>query len=82
MRLNKISIERRPSYHKNAGQLEGEVEFESETGVITLRLTPSHVEQIINVCADSLVVVSKEVARELTAEIIEQSNLPQLENDA
>ncbi len=81
MRLNKISIERRQSYEKNPGQLEGEVEFGSETGVITLRLTPKHVEQIINICADSIVAVSKEVAQELTSEIIEQSNLPQLESD-
>ena len=82
MNLKRLEINKRESYQSNPGQLEGSIKFESDTGEITLRLTPDHIQQIINVCADSLVVVSKAVAEELTSNVIEASVKPLLEDQS
>ena len=67
-----LEIERQ-EWGPNKGILQGKIKFDSELGEIAMRLTPEHIQQILNVCADSLVSVSKEVATELTTTVIEQS---------
>ncbi len=69
----------RDTYGSTAGKVTGKIEFESEYGEVSLILTPEHCEQILRICADSLVQVSKEVATELTREVIEQDK-PMLED--
>ncbi len=79
MNLKELRIVRE-EYGQDKGKLLGKIKVDSQDGEITIRLTPKHIEQILRVCADSLVEVSKEVASELTSSMIEQSAVPLIES--
>ena len=64
-------------YFSDDNSLKGFVEFEGKGGKVTIELTQEHLRGVLAVVADGLVTASKEVANELTANIIEcaQENL-------
>ncbi len=69
MQLQKIYITR-DEYGPNKGRLSGKVEFTGQNGAVVLPLDDDLSKQVIAVCADSLVRASKDLANNLTAEII------------
>lgn len=56
-------------------KLTGTIQFENSLGEIQLNLSPEQISRILPVVADSLVASAKEVATELSATVIEQSQL-------
>jgi hypothetical protein len=68
MRLQKIYI-RRP--WNDEKRLEGSVEFAGKSGEISLHLTDELSRRVLEVVADELVASSRQVAQDLTREIIE-----------
>ena len=56
------------------GQYEARIKFSSEHGSVEAQLSPEHVSKVLNVVADALVNSARDVANNLTAEIITQSN--------
>lgn len=67
MKLEKIYI--RKPWSKGDGYT-GTVSFEGEDGTVELKLTPKHIDTILDLMADALVSSAKEVASNLTTEAI------------
>ena len=67
-------------YGPNAGRYEGDCHFSGQYGSVGIVLSPDVSDAILKLCADALVKNSREVAENMTAQIIEQSNAPALEN--
>ena len=78
MNIKELRIARQ-EYGEDKGKLMGQLKVDSQEGAITINLTHEHAQKVIAMCADSLVVVSKEVANEMTAELLEQSSVPLIE---
>jgi len=74
MILEKLEIERK-RWGPQEGQLVGAIKFISPNGEVSLNLTQPHIQKILEICADSLIVISQEVAKELTAQVIEQAHV-------
>lgn len=53
------------------GDLTGSVEFSNELGTIKLNMDPEASQEILRVCGDALVRISKKAADEMTAKVIE-----------
>lgn len=70
MILTKLNIRLR-DYGEHHGKYLGEASFTGDLGDISLRLAPEQVDRIFNICADSIISVSKEAARSLTVSVIE-----------
>lgn len=71
MVLKELKIEMIPSYRPNAGQYEGAAKFTNEAGDVTLRLTPEMCDKIFIICADGILSVAQEAAKNLTCNVIE-----------
>ena len=81
MKLKTLTIRRAASYEHHAGQMTGAVQFEGDTGSITLPLNESICSQIIALCATKMVESTKDLAENMTAEIIEEgASVPLLES--
>lgn len=70
MQLKSLQIQIAPSYQKNAGQYEGEVEFENDSGRIKLNLSPELSQRVLEVVSEQLVATSRQLATELTTQCI------------
>lgn len=70
MLLKNLNLWRAESYMPNAGKLMGEITFESPAGKVSMVLPEEHCARILALVADGLVASSREVAEELTAQII------------
>lgn len=68
----KIEIGR---WGENKGQYNGSAKFGDERGEVSLNLSPDHVNQIFQVCADGIIATAKRAASDMTANIIEQVGL-------
>jgi len=77
MILEKLEIERK-HWGPNEGRMAGSIKFTNPAGEVSLILTDKHIQEILKICADSIVTISKEVATELTAQVIEQAHIKQL----
>ena len=73
MELKRLEISAPYFSSKSDETLTGFIEFEGNAGKVTIQLTQAHVKGVLAVVADALVVASREVAEELTANIIEQA---------
>ena len=62
------------TYGVNKDRYTGSVEFANEHGTVEINLGPEVAEKILAVVADQLVESSKEIAANLTAEIINQDH--------
>ena len=71
MILKKLEIKLN-MYGPHEGQYTGEARFDGGAGGVALSLTPKHCEQIFQVCADGIIDVAKDAARNLTCAVIEQ----------
>jgi hypothetical protein len=71
MKLERITIRAAGPYDKFTGY-EGEITFSGVRGDVKIRTGDEMSRRILEVCADELVAASQQVARELTANIIEQ----------
>jgi len=69
MQLSKLLI-RREEYGNNKGRLTGTVEFQGSCGKVELPLDEELSKQIVDICAEGIVRVSRHVANDLTAEVI------------
>ena len=78
MKLKRLEIH--APYFGNDNTLTGQVQFEGTHGDVALNLTQEQVVGIMAVVADAMVFATKELAEELTANIIEVAGRPQLEN--
>ena len=75
MKLQKLHLARQ-EYGKNVGELRGKVEFASEYGTVELALDEELSAQIVSLCADGIVRATQEVAKQMTADVIEGLALP------
>jgi len=69
MQLKGLSITR-SEWGDRKGMLSGKVTFEGASGEITLPLDEHLSKQIVDICAEGIVRVSRHVANNLTAEVI------------
>ena len=74
MKLKSLEIEE-IRWGENEGQYRANITFSSDRGSVTTHLSPREINKVLSVVADALVETSKEVAQDLTAEIINQSNM-------
>jgi hypothetical protein len=82
MILKELRIGMIPSYRPNAGNYEGVAEFTDEAGNVALKLTPEMCDKIFVICADGILSVAQDAARNLTCNIIEhQKALGKTEKD-
>ena len=70
MNLSKLEIERE-RFGKNKGEYRGRIVFDNEHGMVSLHLTPEHIEKIFALCADAIVDTAKAAANEMTCAVIE-----------
>ena len=86
MRLSYLSLQPYASYEKGfvAGRTTYKlsVKYETETGAIESRLGPDVATRVLAIIADEIVKESKQVAQELTAEILTHAALPAPADDA
>ena len=69
MKLKRLEIS--APYFTDDNSLKGFVEFEGKGGKVTIELKQEHLKGVLAVVADGLVTATKEVATELTANVIE-----------
>ena len=73
MKLKRLEIAQ-PYFSDQTNKLTGSIEFEGNNGKVTIELTQDHIKGVLAVVADALVTATKEVATELTANIIETAS--------
>ena len=78
MKLEELHIHGNHRYSSNTGY-SGSIKFSGGRGTVELKLDDTLSRRILAICADEMVIASKRVARELTAEIIEQATVPAIE---
>lgn len=64
------------------GGLTGWIEFKNELGSIELQLPDELAQQLLALCADNLVAISKQAADEMTAKVIEAVTPTALASDS
>ena len=72
MRLKSLHIRRNESWQDRPGQLVGTVEFETPKGLITVGLDEESARRVVEVCAAGIVEHTKQIAADMTAEVIAQ----------
>lgn len=66
-----------------AGEIGGKIKFSGAGGTVEVRLKPNHIAAILAVVAESMVSHTRELASELTTDIIEHAgNVLQIEAGA
>ena len=73
MKLKRLEISR-DIWGSDPEALKGEITYDSPAGKVNIVLKPEHLEGILAIVADGLVAASKEIATELTANIIENAS--------
>lgn len=68
-------------YRNYEGITSGRIKFQNELGEIELILNDEACNKMLHICAEQLVESSKEVAQNLTANIIEYANMMALDSD-
>lgn len=76
MLLNELRITKRPSWEVKGIQYKGAIKYEGAHGTIELHLNHETSLKILAVVADAMVASSKELATDLTRDVID--SLPQL----
>lgn len=72
MVLDKLEITRNASWEARPGELKGKIKFVGGHGEIVINLDHEMSNQILTICAASVVHVANQVANDLTAETITQ----------
>lgn len=70
MRLIHLSIRRRESYEDHPNAFCGDATFSDHTGKVQINLDERASEEILRICASSIVRASQALANELTANIL------------
>lgn len=65
-------------YGPNQGRYTGTATFKGQYGGVEIVLAPDVSEAVLKLCADSLVANARDVANNLTAQIIEQAGRKQI----
>lgn len=71
MILEQLTIRRNESYETNPGSYRGEIKFKNQYGEIKLHLNEETSKKILAVVAEQMVISSRELATNLTANCIE-----------
>jgi hypothetical protein len=79
MELNTLHLTRE-SWGSDKGKLKGRLSVTTESGEIHLTLTQEKAERILTIVAEQLVDQAKEIAHNLTREILEHKSDALLEN--
>ena len=58
-------------YGTNKGKYTGKASFSGDTGTVILNLNQHHIEEMLKVCADSIIETSRAAARHMTMAVIE-----------
>ena len=74
MILERLSMSRGYYYGEDAPPLTGEIQFKGKTGTVQIQLNEATSFKILSVVADQLVESSKELAMDLTKEVLEAAN--------
>ena len=64
----------RSQYGDDKGKVSGEIKFTGRSGSISLTLTESHCDKILDVVAEALVAQAQEAASNLTASVVSATN--------
>lgn len=65
-------------YGQQTGILTGQAEFKNEFGEVKLTIRPEHAAKIVEILAEALVATTRETAKLMTSQVIEQVNGLQL----
>lgn len=75
MRISSLNINEwqnyEPGYRKDSYR--ATIKYKGSSGEVMINLTPELTKKVMHVIADELVAASKEIANDLTREIIEQN---------
>lgn len=70
MNLRKLQIERQ-RWGKDEGKCTGKIEFENETGAVSVFLSPAKCDELFKIIADGIEETAKQCAEELRCNVIE-----------
>lgn len=78
MKLESLSISPVSSWEPNYKEdsYKGRIKYVGQHGAIEINLTPEFTKKLIAIIAEDLVVASKEVANNLTADVLNHAALP------
>lgn len=62
-------------YGAKATILEGQAEFKNEFGEVKIQIRPEHAARIVEILAEALVETTRETAKLMTSQIIEQAGV-------
>ena len=77
MKLETIYLTR-TGYGPTPDQITGKVKVSTQSGEIELKLSPEHIRGVLALVADALVAQTRELATEMTTEVIEHAGQPML----
>lgn len=70
MILRKLEIERQ-RWGENKGKCAGKIEFENETGAVSVFLSPTKCDELFKIIADGIEETARQCAEELRCNVIE-----------
>ena len=79
MQLESISISLN-EYGQKAGTYDGRIKYRGEYGTTEIYLDAKLSEEVLKLCAESLVRATKELAQNLTAAVFESAGIAALED--
>lgn len=66
-------------YGPTKGILTGQAEFKNEFGEVRIQIRPEHASRIVEILAEALVETTRETAKLMTSQILEQAGVNLLE---
>lgn len=82
MQFDKLVIHRRESWQSRPGELSGKLAVKGKHGEIELNLDAKLAEEILKLCAASLVRASQEIATDMTAAVLSGISDPALSDNS
>lgn len=79
MKLEQLIISHQ-SYGVHAGKYTGTASFKGQYGGVDIVLSPEVSVEVLKLCADALISNARDVANNLTAQIIERSGVAAIED--
>jgi len=70
MQLNRLTVIRQ-EYGNEKGKLRGSIEFAGPHGKVEIPLDERLSQEVVRLCSDGIVRISRQVAEELTADVVE-----------
>jgi|HubBroStandDraft_5_1064220.scaffolds.fasta_scaffold23187_8 hypothetical protein len=77
MKIQRLGISEWSSYEPGyrPGAYKATIQYKGQNGEVSVQLTPDLTQKVLNVIAEELVAASREIANDLTKEIIQHAQL-------